>query len=299
MVDITPGVNQQKAKAVLDFVDGPQEFASFDEPARAHDAVQPDSLGVVAAPRDPAQRCAARRRVVAVALRPVEPRPIPRRRPSRRAGRRRHRVNRSRTTRRAARSMSPLWDDFGAVTVPLTLVRGSTSPVVDDDDVAEARRRQPEHRRSGRRRRRAQRAGRSSGRARCGARGTARPARPEGGRAWSRWTGVAVSRRRRCRRVRLGGTTSIFSNGDPSTSVARVGSPMTIAVWIASVRSFGEIEAPRSGSRGSGSAPVAGSGVTVWTHAPTRQSFWSWRSSPRSRELLVIWACSAQTTPRR
>ncbi len=31
LVDITPGVNQQKAKAVLDFVDGPQEFASFDD----------------------------------------------------------------------------------------------------------------------------------------------------------------------------------------------------------------------------------------------------------------------------
>jgi len=28
--------------------------------------------------------------------------------------------------------------------VPLTLVRGSTSPVVDDDDVVEARRRQPD-----------------------------------------------------------------------------------------------------------------------------------------------------------
>jgi pimeloyl-ACP methyl ester carboxylesterase len=40
--------------------------------------------------------------------------------------------------------MSVLWEDFGAVAVPLTLVRGSTSPVVDDDDVAEARRRQPE-----------------------------------------------------------------------------------------------------------------------------------------------------------
>ena len=40
--------------------------------------------------------------------------------------------------------MSPLWEDFGAVGVPLTLVRGSTSPVVDDDDVTEARRRQPQ-----------------------------------------------------------------------------------------------------------------------------------------------------------
>ena len=40
--------------------------------------------------------------------------------------------------------MSPLWEDFGAVRVPLMLVRGSTSPVVDDDDVTEARRRQPQ-----------------------------------------------------------------------------------------------------------------------------------------------------------
>ena len=39
--------------------------------------------------------------------------------------------------------MSPLWDDFERITCPLTLVRGSLSPVVDDDDVAEATRRQP------------------------------------------------------------------------------------------------------------------------------------------------------------
>jgi pimeloyl-ACP methyl ester carboxylesterase len=31
MVDVTPGVNAAKAKAVIDFVDGPQSFASFDE----------------------------------------------------------------------------------------------------------------------------------------------------------------------------------------------------------------------------------------------------------------------------
>ncbi|MEO5900463.1 MAG: alpha/beta hydrolase, partial [Ilumatobacteraceae bacterium] len=30
LVDITPGVNQQKAKAVLDFVNGPQSFPSFE-----------------------------------------------------------------------------------------------------------------------------------------------------------------------------------------------------------------------------------------------------------------------------
>ena len=31
MVDITPGVNAAKTKAITDFVDGPQEFASFDD----------------------------------------------------------------------------------------------------------------------------------------------------------------------------------------------------------------------------------------------------------------------------
>jgi pimeloyl-ACP methyl ester carboxylesterase len=40
--------------------------------------------------------------------------------------------------------MSPLWDDFETVSVPVILVRGSASPVVDDDDVREALRRQPD-----------------------------------------------------------------------------------------------------------------------------------------------------------
>ena len=35
---------------------------------------------------------------------------------------------------------NPLWDDFAAIACPLTLIRGSLSPVVDDADVAEARR---------------------------------------------------------------------------------------------------------------------------------------------------------------
>jgi pimeloyl-ACP methyl ester carboxylesterase len=36
-----------------------------------------------------------------------------------------------------------LWEDLSSVKVPLLLVRGSESPVVDDDDVAELLRRQP------------------------------------------------------------------------------------------------------------------------------------------------------------
>src|SRR5690606_7271717 len=31
LVDITPGVNAAKAKAITDFVDGPQSFASFED----------------------------------------------------------------------------------------------------------------------------------------------------------------------------------------------------------------------------------------------------------------------------
>jgi pimeloyl-ACP methyl ester carboxylesterase len=36
-----------------------------------------------------------------------------------------------------------LWDALESVAVPVLLVRGSRSPVVDDDDVAEFRRRRP------------------------------------------------------------------------------------------------------------------------------------------------------------
>jgi pimeloyl-ACP methyl ester carboxylesterase len=36
-----------------------------------------------------------------------------------------------------------LWEDVSAVQAPMTLLRGSLSPVVDDADVAELLRRQP------------------------------------------------------------------------------------------------------------------------------------------------------------
>ena len=35
---------------------------------------------------------------------------------------------------------SPFWDDLSSLTMPLLLLRGSLSPVVDDNDVAEVKR---------------------------------------------------------------------------------------------------------------------------------------------------------------
>jgi len=128
MVDITPGVNATKAKAVLDFVDGPQEFASFDDllartiefnPTRSESSLRRGILHNAEQRADGAWQWRYDRSSHA----------------------------RSRPTDaddETSTVMSPLWDDFGAVDCPLMLVRGSISPVVDDADVAEARRRQPD-----------------------------------------------------------------------------------------------------------------------------------------------------------
>jgi pimeloyl-ACP methyl ester carboxylesterase len=136
MVDITPGVNAAKTKAITDFVDGPQEFASFDDllartkehnPTRSESSLrrgilhnahqQPDGSWQWRYDRGSHARLrqsAADRDVVGAT-----------------------------ESDDAAAALSPLWDDFGSIGCPVTLVRGSLSPVVDDDDVAEARRRQP------------------------------------------------------------------------------------------------------------------------------------------------------------
>jgi len=136
MVDITPGVNQKKAKAIIDFVNGPQSFAGFDD------------LLARTVEFNPTRSESSLRRGILHNAHPVADGSW--------------QWNYDRTNRLEAsdsidggssgmpesdvisdEAHNPLWDDFASMACKLTLVRGSLSPVVDDTDVAEAKRLQP------------------------------------------------------------------------------------------------------------------------------------------------------------
>ena len=67
LVDVLPSVDDAATAVIGAFINGPATFADFDELLAAHHRVQPHPVGVVAAPRHPAQRGAAGRRIVGVA----------------------------------------------------------------------------------------------------------------------------------------------------------------------------------------------------------------------------------------
>ena len=124
LVDITPGVNGDKAKAILDFVNGPQAFASFDDllkrtiehnPTRTTESLRRGILHNAKQLDDGSWQW--------------------------RYDRRSH-IRSENTEPISGDALGKLWDLIGALNCPLTLLRGGTSPVVDDADIAELKRRQ-------------------------------------------------------------------------------------------------------------------------------------------------------------
>lgn len=121
LVDITPGVTATKVKAVTDFINGPQAFASFDD------------LLARTIEHNPTRSESSLRRGILHNARQLEDGSwqwrYDRRQPH---GGREHVVS------------SDLWQVVEDLDRPLTLVRGALSPVVDDEDVAELLRRKPD-----------------------------------------------------------------------------------------------------------------------------------------------------------
>ena len=119
LVDITPGVNQAKAKAISDFVNGPESFASFDDLLARTIEFNPTRT-----------ESSLRRGILHNALQQPDGSWVWR-------------------YRRFAETSGPpdyawLWDVVSRLTVPVLLVRGMRpQSVVDDDDEAELLRRAP------------------------------------------------------------------------------------------------------------------------------------------------------------
>lgn len=119
LVDITPGVTSKKAKAVLDFINGPQSFASFDE------------LFARTKEHNPTRSESSLRRGILHNAQQVED------------GSWQWRYDRRGQTETAGTApgheapRSPMWEMISQWSKPLLMVRGGISPVVDDEDVAE------------------------------------------------------------------------------------------------------------------------------------------------------------------
>lgn len=132
MVDITPGVTSKKAKAVLDFINGPQSFASFDDllaRTKEHNPTRSESSlrrGILHNARQLADETWEWRY-------------------DRRGRSNNENAPREKETEAAAPRPDSiaLWDAIETLHCDLLVVRGGISPVVDDDDIAELKRRKP------------------------------------------------------------------------------------------------------------------------------------------------------------
>jgi pimeloyl-ACP methyl ester carboxylesterase len=120
LVDVTPGVDREKAAPITAFVAGPERFASFDEILERTVAFNPTRT-----------ESSLRRGILHNAREHDD-------------GSWTWRYDRWRLAEgQDVPDFRPLWDDVSKLTMPLMLVRGADSGVVGDEDVAELRRRQP------------------------------------------------------------------------------------------------------------------------------------------------------------
>ena len=120
LVDVTPGVNREKASAITAFISGPETFASFDEILDRTVLFNPTR-----------SVSSLRRGILHNAT-------------ERDDGTWSWRYDRFSLPEGAAiPDFGNLWGAVDAVSVPFMLVRGADSPVVDDEDVAELAHRSP------------------------------------------------------------------------------------------------------------------------------------------------------------
>ncbi len=128
LVDVTPGVNREKSSAIAQFIDGPEFFESFDEILDR--TVQFNPTRSVSS---------LRRGVLHNAVEAGD-------------GRWRWRYDLPRRGSgegddgQVMPGLDELWRAVARLKVPLLVVRGGTSPVVDDDDIAEVMHRRPDAR---------------------------------------------------------------------------------------------------------------------------------------------------------
>ena len=122
LVDITPGVNQEKAAEIRAFVDGPPEFESFDVLLERTMAFNPTR-----------SRSSLARGILHNAHELPD-------------GTWTWRYDRPTEARFGDLDgrFADLWDAVSAIDHPILLVQGALSGVVDDDDIAEFQRRQPD-----------------------------------------------------------------------------------------------------------------------------------------------------------
>ena len=125
LVDITPGVNGDKASDITAFLAGPETFATFDEILERTKLFNPTR-----------SEASLRRGVLHNSIQTADG-----------SWAWRHQVGRPTvdTGLHVERAdFHALWDSLEAIPVPVMLARGSLSPVVDDEDVAEFHRRRPD-----------------------------------------------------------------------------------------------------------------------------------------------------------